>query len=636
MTRHLWWWSLWAIAQIVSLNAADAADMQSAQSPALTPGALLYYQNCVQCHEGNVDRAPSKIALGFKSPEAIYEAITSGVMRGMAARLSEDQRRSVAKYLSSRKFGEMASTRPPLRCKKNDSRWFDYARAPMASGWGMTNPQNARFIPDKVARLSVEGVKNLKLKWAFALPNATRARAQVAIAGGGLFVGSHDGTIFVLDAESGCLHWSLATGTEVRTAMTISQWQGPQPRKADRAPVLYFGDEAAYAYAVNAVTGQVLWKVKADNQSMAVITGAPTLYQARLYVPISSLEESLPGDPNYRCCTFRGSVVALEAATGQMLWQSFTIPGQATQRGHNARGIPQFGPSGAPVYNSPTIDERRQRLYVGTDNNYSSPSDDNSAAIFAFNLKDGSLAWKHQMVAHHVYNLSCRGDRINCPKEFKGDRSRGFSAPPSLIRDAAGKEWLVVLSKAGIVWGLNPENGATLWKNNIAGTSDLNFGLSQGGAHGGFGVATDGQRIFAPLFSNEDQRSVNDPGVRALGLHALDVFTGQSLWTVPVSKGCPKGECRGYSTAPTVIPGAVFAAANGYLRAFDPASGVLLWEFDTARDFTALNGDSAHGGSIEGSGPVIAAGMVYQSSGYDYAHGTTPGNALLAFSVNGK
>jgi len=572
----------------------------------------------------------------LKSPEAIYEAITHGVMRGMAARLSEDQRRSVAEYLTGRKFGGTTLAPPPLRCKKNDGRWFDYTRPLVVSGWGMTNLQNTRFIPDRVARLSVEEIKNLKLKWAFALPNATRARAQVAIAGGGLFVGSHDGTIFAMDADSGCLHWSLAAGTEVRTAMTISPWQGHHPRRADDAPKLYFGDEAAYTYAVNAVTGQVIWKVKADDQSMAVITGAPTLYQDRLYVPISSLEESLPGDPNYRCCSFRGSVVALNAATGRKLWQSFTIPGQATQRGHNAKGIPQFGPSGAPVYNSPTIDERRQRLYVGTDNNYSSPPDDNSAAIFALNLKDGSLAWKHQMVANHVYNLSCRGDRINCPQEFKGDRSRGFSGPPSLIRDASGKEWLVALSKAGIVWGLNPENGATRWQNNIAGTPDLDFGLSQGGGHGGFGVASDGQRVFAPLFSNEDQRSVDDPGVGTLGLHALDAFTGRSLWRVPVAKNCPKGECRGYSTAPTVISGAVLAAANGSLRAFDTASGALLWEFDTARDFTALNGDIAHGGSIEGSGPVIAAGMVYQSGGYDYAHGTTPGNALLAFSVNGK
>jgi len=621
---------------LLSTGKAPAADFRGSPSTELAPGALVYYQNCVQCHEGNLDRAPSKMALMFKSPEAIYHALTQGVMRGLAAKLSDAQRRSVAEYLSDRQFGAGAAVPAPLRCKSGKKEWFDYAHPVLASGWGMTDVQNTRFVPASTAGLAASDIKKLKLKWTFAFPNATRARAQVAVAGGALFVGSHDGSVFGLDAASGCLHWSLATGTEVRTAMTIAPWHGTQSRPSTAAPALYFGDEAAYAYAVNAVTGKVLWKVRADAQPAAVITGAPTLHRGKLYVPISSLEESLPGDPNYRCCTFRGSVVALDAVTGRKLWQSFMIRAPAVQRGVNSKGVPQWGPSGAPVYNSPTIDEPRQRLYVGTDNNYSSPPDDNSAAIFAIDLKDGRIAWKRQMFANHIYNLSCRGDLVNCPKEFRGDRSRGFSGPPTLRRDSNGKERLFALSKGGVVWALNPDNGQILWQNNIAGTADLHAGLSQGGAHGGFGVATDGLRIFAPLFLNEDQRSADAPGARTVGLHALDAVTGKPLWKAPVSGGCPKEECRGYSTAPTVIPGVVFAAANGYLRALDSASGALLWEFDTAQEFVSLNGETAHGGSIEGSGPVVAGGMVYQSSGYDYAHGTTPGNALLAFSVEGK
>src|SRR5271170_6129998 len=124
-----------------------------------------------------------------------------------------------------------------------------------------------------------------------------------------MFVGSGAGNVYSLDAATGCIYWTYAAGAGVRTAITLGKL--PSGKWA-----AYFGDVRANAQAVDAETGALLWKLKLDDHPAARITGAPSLSEGRLYVPVSSIEEVLATGAKYECCTFRGSVAALDAATG--------------------------------------------------------------------------------------------------------------------------------------------------------------------------------------------------------------------------------------------------------------------------------------------------------------------------------
>ena len=150
--------------------------------------------------------------------------------------------------------------------------------------------------------------------------------------------------------------------------------------------LVYFGDTAANAYALNAETGRVVWTRKVDDHPLARITGSPTLHAGRLYVPVSSYEESQGADPRYECCTFRGSVSALDAATGRVIWKTLMITDPLQRRGTSTAGVALWGPSGSAIWSAPTIDEGRQRLYVATGNAYSAPAHKSSDAVVALDL----------------------------------------------------------------------------------------------------------------------------------------------------------------------------------------------------------------------------------------------------------
>jgi len=497
----------------------------------------------------------------------------------------------------------------------------------------MTGSRNTRFIPRDIAALAPENIKNLKLKWAFSFSNTSGNRSQPAIAGGAVFVGDQNGYLYALDADNGCVHWQLKVDDYIRTAISISDWQ-KRGKTAGDHPLLYFGDASVNAYAVDAVTGQLRWKAPLRDHPYGLMTGAPTLRQSsggsRLYVPVSSFEEGLAANADYRCCTFRGSVVALDAGSGEIIWRTYVIPTAPTEQSKNGKGVAQFGPSGGGVWNSPTIDEARQRLYVGTGENDSSPTE-NGGAVVAIDLADGKIAWVFQAYAKEAYNASCRGSGMNgdgssCPEEFKGRYGLDVSSSPLLIRAEGGQEIIVAAQKPGDVFGLDPDrNGRVLWRRRIA-RGDYNQGVL-------FGMAAEGSSVFASVHNKWGTNFDKGPywGEEELGVYAMDAFTGEPGWMAPVADQCHSGRCQGYAAALTAIPGVVFAGAqDGWLRALDTSSGKVLWEFNTAQAFVAVNGEKAQGGEINGPGPVVVNGRVYLNSGYGN------GNAFLVFSVGGK
>jgi polyvinyl alcohol dehydrogenase (cytochrome) len=579
-------------------------------------GAEIYGGVCSACHDAGLNRAPQRTMLELMTPESIDLALTEGVMRAQGAGLTQKDRRMVAEYISGRPMG--GQIRPPLMCVGH-ARRFDMGDPPALAGWGLT-PSNSHAIPTELAGIGRGDVAGLKLKWAVAFPNAIRARSQPTVAGGAIFVGSHDGTVFALDWKTGCARWTFHAAAEVRTGIVVSPWRAGN---AAAKPLVYFGDLVGGVYAVNARTGTLVWKSRPDPHPNTTITAAPVLHGDRLYVAVSSLEEARAASPSYACCTFRGSMVAYDAATGAVVWQTF-MTDPPVEQGLSSSGVRLFGPSGVALWNSPAIDEKRGRLYFGTGDNYSAPDTATSDSIVALDLATGKIAWSYQAQEKDAWNVACdRAEKANCPAENGPDFD--FGAGVVLASASNGRDYILAGQKSGMLYAVDPDSGKLVWKTKVG----------RGGVIAGihFGLAAVGDAVFVPVSDVPDGRTYSEPP--RPGLYAIDIKTGDYLWKAPAPDVCAgRAFCHpGYAAAITATPELVLAGGgDGHLRAYDARDGKVLWDYDTWRAFTTVNGAPAHGGSIGGgAGPIAYKGMVVTNSGYGFA-GAMGGNVLLAFS----
>jgi len=589
-------------------------------------GEELYKDNCAYCHEGGMLKAPHRDWLATMSPDTVLRALNEGVMKRVAESLSLQQRRYVVEYITGVNPVNYVLPSGPEPCS-GKTRTFDQLKPPAKVGWGY---DSTRFVPEEIARLPKAEIPKLEIKWALAFPGSSRARSLPVVAMGALFVGSQNGTVYALDLESGCARWETRLSAEIRTGIVVETW--PAGEYPETSPRLFFGDLMGRVYALDVLSGDVLWSTLADDHPNATITGTPVLHKGRLYVPVSSLEVITASDPNYECCTFRGSVVAMHPDDGEIIWRHYTIPEAAVFQGASAAGIPQKGPSGAAVWGSPTIDEKRGVIYFGSSENYSSPADRNSDAIFAVDLETGERRWSQQLFVGDAWNASCyfgAQNHPNCPLELGPDFD--ISASPLLLETQEKKQVVVVGQKSGMVFALDPDkNGNIVW------STRAGRGGVQGGIH--FGMAADHSRLYVPI-NDIPLDSVNRPiaGEMFPGIHAIDISTGKVIWRSIAEDICAgkKGCDPGISAAVTATPDAVFAGhLDGRLRAYDGGTGRVLWEVNTDRTFNAVNG-VAKGGSIGGPGPVIVDNMVIVNSGYDFGEHMA-GNALLVFTPNGN
>ncbi len=583
--------------------------------------ARLYQQHCAMCHDtaGN-PRIPTKAALSKMAPSTILRAITTGVMAHQGASLPETERVAVATWLSA---ALDVSARPIANpcsgstVSTSQSHW---------DSWG--GPQNLRYQP--AGGIGSADVPRLRLKWAFGFPDASMMRSQPAVYGGRIFAGSQDGSVYSLDASSGCVHWSANIGSEVRSGMVVAE--------VTSKPVLFFGDASGRVHAIDAGSGREIWQMNADDHPATRITGTPVFWKGRLYVPVASSEEPMALQPGYLCCTFRGSLVALEAATGKVVWKGYTIDRKATTRLKTVRGTEMVGPSGAAIWSAPTIDPERSAVYVTTGDNYSDPTTPMSDAVVAFDLHSGKLLWHRQFTKGDAANVSCwQPDKKNCPDSDGPDFD--FGASPILARVSPKQRVLFLAQKSGMIYAVDPDRrGKMLWEARVG----------EGGIAGGiqWGPASDGMNVYVALSDMgirppaerkpDSPRYEIDPN-KGGGLFAYRLSDGQRIWHTP-APGCDsRRPCSpAQSAAVTAIPGVAFSGSvDGRLRAYSTDDGRISWTFDTARLFETVNGVTAKGGSMDVGGPVVADGMVYVNSGYLFLGGM-PGNVLLAFSIDGR
>jgi polyvinyl alcohol dehydrogenase (cytochrome) len=576
-----------------------------------------YQQYCGTCHgtEGSVadgKKAPSIAALQEYSPERVYDVLNKATAPPHSGNFTDLQKRQFGEFLSGRPMNSAAgdSRNMTNRCSSNPA-MTNPASSPSWNGWG-AGEKNARFQTAANAGLTAAQVPNLKLKWAFGLPNATEMYSQATIASGRVFFGSDAAWLYSLDAKTGCIYWSVAADAGIRSTPVIAPYRGPGPTVTTQA--VYFTDVLTRVYAVDAQTGKMLWKTKAGDHPRAKSSNGLTVYDEKVYIGFSSMETTTGAVSTYECCSFRGHVVALNANTGARLWRTFVIAEEPKPRGKNAQGVTLYGPAGGAIWNVPTVDARRRRVYVGTGNAYTSPAAEGTDSVIAFDMESGKIVWQHQEVKGDAYINNCgrtsRGGD-NCPETLGPDYDFGGS---SLILHTLpdGRDILVAGTKGGLSMAFDPDkNGAVLWKTNLAQSAPGAAGLIV------FGGASDGQAVYYGL---------NQAGAMVAAVNLAD---GARKWTTSPIAGARGGN----PAATTAIPGVVFShSADGTLRALATADGKTLFEYATAKDYTAVNGVPARGGAFGQSGSTVAAGMLFIGSGYN-GQGAG-GNAMLAFGLD--
>ncbi len=592
---------------VLAPSMAGAAEVSNAQG--------IYDERCAVCHDNPNDRIPSRDTLATRSPDDVMRAFAPyGVMQPHGVGLIPSDIVDLAVFLTGERPTGAAGPDPNANmCTGTASAIFPDGMD--WNGWGR-DATNARYHP--APGFTVDDLPNLKLKWTFAYPTDQVTGVPTAV-GNRVFVGTFAGQVFALDAQTGCTHWHFDTGSPVKGATIV----GPNP-KSPSGYALYFGDEKAFVYAVDAVTGEEIWRTQADDHPVARITGSMTMAGGRLFVPMSSLEELAALNEQYECCTFRGSITSIDSVSGEIVWKSFTIDDEPAPQGLNSKGVQTFGPAGGAIWSAPTVDMRTRRVYAGIGNSYTDLPAPMTDGVIAWDFDTGERLWHYQGLANDNWIAGCAPGQVDCPTPMGPDMD--FGTPPVLRTLPNGEFILIAAQKSGILHALNPDTGELLWQQQIE--------VGKGGDKGRilYAVGANNTHVFAPASGAVGyEPSAGSNG----GITAVDLLAGEKTWYVPApTPVCSWGEanCGGSQTAPPlVIPGAVFSAAeDGHIRAYSTEDGSILWDYDTGRSFPAVNADEASGATIM-TGQSIANGMLFVNSGRGFTG--HPGNALMAFGL---
>lgn len=598
-----------AAAAVVALFALSSVS-QPARADVDPAAKALFEERCSGCHKPTPQgRAPATPYLATRLPSEIFYTLSKGEMREQAAGLTPDQMRSLAIFLTGR---PMDPERDPNANHCTAAGTFDLGpeQWPM---WGH-DIHNTRF--QAKPGFTAADLPRLKVKWAFALPGLT---GSPTVAGDYVFASSRMGKVFALNAHTGCTYWSFETGSPVRNAVAVG-------KIGEGRYGAFFGDQNGLVHGLDAATGKPLWELKADPYKGSRIVGSVTVHDGVVYAPVTSGDEVDAMDPSHECCTFRGSVVAIDAATGTVRWKAHTIAEEPKPTRKNSAGTQMYGPSGAGVWSAPTIDPKRGLVIVATGDDYVIPSSDASDAVVAFDIKTGKRLWVSQVLQGDAWLYQCDGTPVgNCPSPMGPDHD--FSSPPLLQTMADGKDILVSGSKSATIHAFDPDkHGKKLWAAIVGQGSSSNPV---------WGAASDGARVYV----GTPYKTLK--GDAEGGVNGIALASGKIDWHTPTPDSpCAWGNAgclRTQTGAATVIPGVAFAGAmDGHLRAYDVASGKILWDFDAGQTWPAVNGGEAFGGNLDGAPQTVAGGTLFVNAGNAALSSTRHGDAVLAITVDGK
>ena len=608
-----------------------AALPAAASLTSIPSGEGLYKERCAVCHDASdATKAPDLAALRRMPTDHVRFTLTDGVMAQQAEGLTAPELQSLVAYVAAPPAPAASRAGSTwidaLRCSA-DSRAVDMSGPRTLTSYGV-EPSSHRQMSAERSGLTTGQMADLEVAWALPFPEATNLRSQGVIVGETLFYAAPQaGTVLALDVDTGCVKWDFKAPNPLRTSLTFGEI------RADGTEALIFGDARGVVRALAPDTGALIWAVDPRHDRSAPLTGAPTLYDRKVIVPVSAADVGRAADPNYQCCTSHGAVVMLDASDGSVLWTRPTTDDARPLGRNNGRGVELLGPSGAPVWSTPSIDVERQLVYATTGQNTSPPATATSDAVLALDMHTGEVRWSFQGLARDIWNLACTAappSGPNCMFE-EGEsvlKDYDFGASVIVARTSEGRGILLAGQKSGDLWALDPDNkGALLWNRRFG------EGTALGGIH--WGIASDGRRVFVPI---NDPSYPGRPGES--GLYAVDIDTGDILWSWAAAADCGAGRgeqvlnCEtkyGLSAAPMVVDQSILTGSlDGKLRIFDAATGAVIFEYDTIRTFDGLGGLTGRGGAIDSHSIFAGAGMVFVGSGYG-SFNQQPGNVLIAF-----
>lgn len=600
------------------------------------PGQPIYRQYCAACHDNPEEtKAPAKATLEAMSFQSISYALTQGKMKVQGADLDEELRGQLINYLTGTSKRAMETWSQGMMCDAA-RRTVDLSAPATVATFGF-NERNTRSLSAADAGLTKAQLGKLELAWAIAFPDVTMIRAQGAVVGKTLFLPVAEAAAMyafdLSDPAKPCVKWVYNTpnGAPLRSSPGYGVI-------ADGRAVLAFSGLDATVHVVEAKTGKPLWTKNLASYSYSTTTATPRVLKDRIIVPVSQFEILSASDNRVPCCTNHGFMVSLEPATGVQQWRYDTMPDAKPIR-DRGDGKMLLGPSGAPIWNSPVIDETRGLIFFGTGEANSPPAHRNTDAMIAVRLSDGKEIWSHQALANDIFNTGCGlnppAEKLNCvrhPETVYLDYDFGASFILGKLKN--GKDRLFAGQKSGTLWGMDPDTGKVIFRRDIGG------GATNGGIH--WGIAYMDDTVYVPISVVGKQLPGGppvDPGLKP-GLYAIDANTGEIKWMFGVDPACGDGRDKkvnrcdrhyGFSGAPTIIDGVVVTGSlDGHLYAIDGKTGQLVWKVDTVQDYQTLNGVAGKGGSIDGASILGVNGLVVSGSGYGM-FGQTPGNVLLGF-----
>jgi polyvinyl alcohol dehydrogenase (cytochrome) len=619
-----------AAAVLAGLGIASLAQAQ-ATDEAPHPGKAVYDQFCAACHNAPEagSRAPPVAGLRKMSAQTLTTALTNGPMKAIGDGLDRRQLRDVVSYLAAPEGPVGTGWIDDHRCAEG-KREVDLSARPAQVGFGV-DADNSRRMTAAQAGLKTKEAANLEVAWTFALPRTSGLRGQGVVVGSTLFYPAGQANhLLALDTRTGCVKWAVQTPAGQRASLAYGRLGAKGPWG------LVGGDNAGNLTAFDARTGKVVWRVDPRHDKTVPLSGTPVFAGDRIVVPISAIDVGNAMRPKFECCKAHGAVAAVDAATGKVLWTWHTMEDARPLGRKNSQGIDVYGPSGAPIWSSPSVDLKGGVVYTSTGENTSPPATGTSDSLVALDLATGKQKWVFQALANDVWNMSCpigsatggRAPGPNCFFAAEGSvlRDHDFGGGPVIWR-GKGRTLILGGQKSGDVWAIDAASGKQAWHHQFG------EGTALGGVH--WGIATDGTRVFAPIA---------DPGVppadNAAGLYAIDIASGKVAWSWKAQPDCegdrkvrvPSCGVRfGISAPPLVVDGAVIAGGlDGRLYVFDAASGKLVATHDTAVAFQTANKLDGKGGSIDAAGPFAGDGMVFVSSGYA-SFGQQAGNVIVAF-----
>ena len=501
-----------------------------------------------------------------------------------------------------------------------DNRAVDLEQALSFSFTG-SDGNNPRHLDATQAGLTTGDLSKLELAWAVAFPETSSLRAAPVIVGSTIFYSATDaGRVFALDTNSGCAKWVYDANTRLRSSMAYGVIDG--------LATLVFGDLRGMIHSINAENGKAIWVESGQaSNNQAMITGTPVIHEESIIVPLSGSGVVAAGNPSFECCENHGAVTALNVRTGEKLWEYHTMPAAEYTGMVSSTGVKQRGPSGAPIWTTPTVDAERGQVYVTTGENTSHPTTNTSDSIIALNLETGEANWVFQALEHDMWNFSCSAGGPNCIiLDNTNSVDYDFGGPAILVK-SDDRELLIAGQKSGDLWALDPDTGALVWNQRVG------EGTALGGNH--WGIATDSERAFM---------TINDPGTMSEnirpGIYTYFVGTGEPSWSYEVQPDCGDERSErirrceslyGFSATPLSVDGAVITGGlDGRLFIFNSETGEELFQFDTVKDFETVNGVEGYGGSIDSHSIAAGSGMVFVGSGYG-SFRQVAGNVLLAF-----